>query len=286
MALRRVTCLALLCVLIAPFATPHPLGRAAPSDQPADQTGDNFEGDILLSDEQQKEMRKRTGMYLPTFIWPDRTVPYEIVSTDFTTATTADYVRIAGGSSGCSSFVGRIRGAQALRLQPSSVGTGCFTQGTIVHELIHALGFYHMQSATERDLYVDILWQNIVPGREGNFQSYGTDRIINYGVGYDYGSVMHYNTHAFSANGLPTVVPKVANVAIGQRVAMSSGDIQRIRNILSQFSINLKMGVILYGNSVSATSRLICSRRLINTVITLSSMTFAFEPAAPATAPL
>ena len=83
MALRRVTCLALLCVLIAPFATPHPLGRAAPSDQPADQTGDNFEGDILLSDEQQKEMRKRTGMYLPTFIWPDRTVPYEIVSTDF-----------------------------------------------------------------------------------------------------------------------------------------------------------------------------------------------------------
>lgn len=55
---------------------------------------------------------------------------------------------------------------------------------------------------------------------------------------------------------------------------------------LSQFSINLKMGVILYGNSVSATSRLICSRRLINTVITLSSMTFAFEPAAPATAPL
>ncbi|XP_041782219.1 zinc metalloproteinase nas-15-like [Anopheles merus] len=256
MALRRVTCLVLLCVLLPPFATPHPLGRAAPSDQPADQTGDNFEGDILLSDEQQKEMRKRTGMYLPTFIWPDRTVPYEIVSTDFTleqttaittamrtieqhtcvrfvpaTATTADYVRIAGGGSGCSSFVGRIRGAQALRLQPSSVGTGCFTQGTIVHELIHALGFYHMQSATERDLYVDILWQNIVPGREGNFQSYGTDRIINYGVGYDYGSVMHYNTHAFSANGLPTVVPKVANVAIGQRVAMSSGDIQRIRNM-------------------------------------------------------
>lgn len=147
------------------------------------------------------------------------------------TATTADYVRIAGGSSGCSSFVGRIRDAQALRLQPSSVGTGCFTQGTIVHELIHALGFYHMQSATERDLYVDILWQNIVPGREGNFQSYGTDRIINYGVGYDYGSVMHYNTHAFSVNGLPTVVPKVANVAIGQRVAMSSGDIQRIKNM-------------------------------------------------------
>uniref|UniRef100_A0A182P9T8 Metalloendopeptidase n=1 Tax=Anopheles epiroticus TaxID=199890 RepID=A0A182P9T8_9DIPT len=233
----------------------HPLGIVSSANQPADQMGDNFEGDILLSEEQLTQMRKRTGMYLPTFLWPDRTVPYEIVSSDFTseqtnaiitamrtieqhtclrfvpaTAANPDYIRISAGS-GCSSFVGRIRGPQALRLLPSAVGTGCFAHGTIVHELIHALGFYHMQSATERDNYVDILWQNIVPGREGNFQSYGTDRILNYGVAYDYGSLMHYNTHAFSANGLPTIVPRVANVAIGQREAMSAGDIQRIWNM-------------------------------------------------------
>uniref|UniRef100_A0A182JSR1 Metalloendopeptidase n=1 Tax=Anopheles christyi TaxID=43041 RepID=A0A182JSR1_9DIPT len=253
-ALRHVTFAALLLSVSLPFAALHPLGRVT-LDQPADQMGDNFEGDILLSDEQLAQMSKRTGMYLPTFIWPDRTVLYEIVSTDFTfeqttaitaamrtieqhtcvrfvpaTVATVDFVRISAGT-GCSSFVGRIRGAQALRLQPSGVGTGCFTTGTIVHELIHALGFYHMQSATERDQYVDILWQNIVPGTEGNFQSYGTDRILNYGVAYDYDSVMHYNTHAFSANGQPTIVPKAANVAIGQRVAMSPGDIQRIRNM-------------------------------------------------------
>ncbi|XP_053669114.1 zinc metalloproteinase nas-15-like [Anopheles marshallii] len=257
MCLRQIAHFAVLCVVL-PLAALHPLAtlRDAPvPDQPADVSGDNFEGDILLSEEQLAGLLKRTGMYLPTFIWPDSTVPYEIVSTDFTfeqtnaiqsamrtieqntcirfvpaTTTTVDFIQISAGT-GCSSFVGRTRGAQALRLQPSAVGTGCFAHGTIVHELIHALGFYHMQSATERDNYVDILWQNITPGQEGNFQSYGTDRIINYGVGYDYGSVMHYNTHAFSANGQPTILPKVANVAIGQRDAMSPGDIQRIRNM-------------------------------------------------------
>uniref|UniRef100_A0A182MCY9 Metalloendopeptidase n=1 Tax=Anopheles culicifacies TaxID=139723 RepID=A0A182MCY9_9DIPT len=236
----------------------HPLAtlrKSSALDQPADVMGDNFEGDILLSEEQIAHMKKRTGMYLPTFIWTDSVVPYQIVSSDFTfeqttaiqnamrtieqhtcirfvpaTTSTVDYIQISAGT-GCSSFVGRVRGAQTLRLQPSAVGTGCFTHGTIIHELIHALGFYHMQSATERDQYVDILWENITPGRESNFQAYGTDRIINYGVAYDYDSIMHYNTHAFSANGQPTILPKVPNVTIGQREAMSPGDIQRIWNI-------------------------------------------------------
>jgi hypothetical protein len=38
--------------------------------------------------------------------------------------------------------------------------------GTVLHELLHALGFYHQQSATERDDYVIINWQNI---QSGNF---------------------------------------------------------------------------------------------------------------------
>ncbi|XP_049300066.1 zinc metalloproteinase nas-14-like [Anopheles funestus] len=257
MFLRQVTHFGVLCLFL-PFAMFHPLAisrEGSVLDQPADVLGDNFEGDIMLSEEQLAEMKKRTGMYLPTFIWEVGTVPYQIVSTDFTfeqttaiesamrtieqntcirfvpaTGTTVDYIQISAGT-GCSSFVGRIRGVQALRLQPSAVGTGCFTHGTIVHELIHALGFYHMQSATERDQYVNILWENITPGQESNFQSYGTDRIMNYGVAYDYSSVMHYNTHAFSANGQPTILPKEPNVAIGQRDAMSPGDIQRIRNM-------------------------------------------------------
>ena len=51
-----------------------------------------------------------------------------------------DFVEIVPGS-GCSSLVGRQQGRQELTL-----GKGCFSEDTIVHELIHAIGFYHEQA--------------------------------------------------------------------------------------------------------------------------------------------
>lgn len=33
--------------------------------------------------------------------------------------------------------------------------------------------------------------------------------VSSFGQRYDYGSIMHYDAYAFSANGNPTIVPKV-----------------------------------------------------------------------------
>jgi hypothetical protein len=41
---------------------------------------------------------------------------------------------------------------------------GCVHHGIAVHELLHALGFYHQQSAYERDDFVKINWENIKLG--------------------------------------------------------------------------------------------------------------------------
>lgn len=127
--------------------------------------------------------------------------------------------------SGCFSFVGRRGGGQTLSLSRQ----GCVFRQIIQHEVLHALGFNHEQTRSDRDQHVRILFQNVESGREFNFRRLNT---INLGTPYDYGSVMHYGRFAFSRNRQPTIIPiPNANVAIGRATQMSPIDIQRV-NIL------------------------------------------------------
>nr|XP_012146511.1 PREDICTED: zinc metalloproteinase nas-13-like isoform X4 [Megachile rotundata] len=124
----------------------------------------------------------------------------------------SDYIRITAGNSGCWSSVGRIGGQQDVNLQVP----GCLVKkGTVIHELMHAVGFLHEQSRFERDEYVTIQWQNILNGHTGNFAKASKQTTDAFGVGYDYGSVMHYSANAFSKNGQPTIVTKSRCMSCG-----------------------------------------------------------------------
>ena len=112
------------------------------------------------------------------------------------------------------------------------MGKGCLYGGILVHEMIHALGYDHMQNNIDRDRYVQILWNNIQLNKEGNFKKVNPVNFGNFGTSYDYYSVMHYFRNAFGINGRDTIVPldsKFANV-IGQQ-KISSGDVTRLRNM-------------------------------------------------------
>lgn len=97
-------------------------------------------------------------------------------------------------------------GPQSLNLQRS----GCVTNGIIIHEFIHSIGFLHMQSSYERDEYVTINWENIQSENAFNFDKYSDELTTMLGLPYDLGSLMHYDRYAFSSNGLETITPHVS----------------------------------------------------------------------------
>jgi len=130
-----------------------------------------------------------------------------------------DYVTFDEGGHGCTSYVGRIGGSQKIQV------AGC-GRGSIVHEILHAAGFYHEQSRSDRDDFVTIHFDEIVPSQRGNFEKRGA-RAQDIGP-YDYGSIMHYSRSAFSKSGRPTIVPKDSNAQIGQRDGLSPLDRQGI----------------------------------------------------------
>ncbi|XP_044732999.1 zinc metalloproteinase nas-13-like [Chrysoperla carnea] len=211
-----------------------------------------FEGDIILSPDQ-----PLNGLLSEAKRWPNKTIPYEFDDNgSFSeeqknfinetlkqyaklTCITArpkepsdrDYVYITARQAGCYSEVGRQGGPQQINLQPDEPGSGCLRGGTILHEFLHALGFYHQQSSFERDLYVNIVWDNVQEGKEHNFEKYGRDTITNFDVTYDYGSVLHYGPYAFSKNGKKTIKVLRPFASIGQRKGFSEEDVLKLNRM-------------------------------------------------------
>lgn len=106
-------------------------------------------------------------------------------------------------------------GAQEVSLQrPATPTSGhCIHLGTVAHELIHALGFFHEQSRADRDDYITIIEKNIINTTLSNFQKIttGYDYL---GQPYDLKSIMHYEWNAFTNNGEATIIPKDSSVEL------------------------------------------------------------------------
>ncbi|KAI8043270.1 hypothetical protein M5D96_004597 [Drosophila gunungcola] len=221
---------------------------------------------MMLTAEQQRSLEQgpkaRNGLINTEKRWPSNVVVYKI-SDDFDAAhkraiqtgintlesntcvrfreaTDADtaYLTVTAKSGGCYTAVGYQGSQQEMNLEVFPLGEGCFRPGTILHEFMHALGFYHEQSSALRDGYVNVIYDNIVPGKEFNFQKYADTVVTDFEVGYDYDSCLHYRPGAFSINGEDTIVPLDASAQIGQRVGLSAKDIDKI-NIMYKCPILL-----------------------------------------------
>jgi len=207
-----------------------------------------FQGDIML-DPDEKEGIWKTNSFasIKGGRWPNAKIPYVIESSirqqgvnainqaiedyhqytclRFVKRTTeSTYVRFFRGG-GCYSPVGY----RAGRNNGISIGIGCEYKSTVMHEIGHTIGIYHEQSRPDRDNYVNIIWNNITPRMQYNFNKQAAADINSLGTTYDYRSMMHYNARAFG-NGKITIQtsdPKMQNV-IGRYRGFSEIDKKQI----------------------------------------------------------
>lgn len=145
-----------------------------------------------------------------------------------------DFVTVSGDTKHCSSKVGRRGGEQFVKLVNRTVGEGCFKVASVIHEFVHTLGFYHIHKGADRDNHVRIIWENVIPAKKHKLLiKAGYNELTDFGVGYDYDSIMHYSGTAFSVNGKVTIetVDGSWNSRIGQRQGLSKGDVDRINRM-------------------------------------------------------
>ncbi|WKX90077.1 hypothetical protein Q1695_009148 [Nippostrongylus brasiliensis] len=200
-----------------------------------------YQGDIVLTKEQSEEIldqirevgnrSKRQAFRdrnYPMTIWPNREVPYffdlnagpstrsvfskaaklwakdtciDIYEDEFA----EESIRVFE-QDGCWSYVGKLQGTQDL-----SLGQGCDSIGTAAHELGHALGFFHTHSRHDRNDYITVMTSNIKEDWLDQFTLETEATNDNYGLPYDYGSVMQYGATSASDDKVHkslTMVPK------------------------------------------------------------------------------
>jgi Astacin (Peptidase family M12A) len=145
-----------------------------------------------------------------------------------------DFVTFTGNATKCSSKIGRQGGEQLIKLLNHTVGEGCFQIGSVLHEIMHALGFYHIHKTPGRDKYISIIWENVNELGRIKLKKVRDD-LTDFGVGYDEASIMHYHSKSFAINEEEdTMVSRrhpVLTEVMGQREKLSKRDVLRIRRM-------------------------------------------------------
>lgn len=216
------------------------------------------EGDMILGrvedlDRPGNEVSSRSVAILvdgETYRWPNGIIPYTIESGHPKAALIAQAIKqvddntvlkfvprtnekdylIFRSADGCSAAVGRQGGAQY-------VNVGWCEVGNLVHEILHAAGMWHEHTRCDRDNFITVNTDNVVENKRYNYSKHCTDGI-DLGA-YDYGSIMHYpavGSFAIDASK-PIITPKPVNGVtpeIGQRIAMSDGDVAGINKLYAR----------------------------------------------------
>ncbi|CAH0386229.1 unnamed protein product [Bemisia tabaci] len=189
---------------------------------------DVFEGDILRT----KPDLIKNAINSEEYLWPNAAVIYKIEDSvgcpysqqckilmqamkhyerqtcvrfkEWTGETNYISVFFNPDSGSCWSAVGMIGGEQKV-----SLGQRCWYKGIVIHELGHAVGFWHEMNRPDRDDWIYIFWENILPSLRPAFNKHDLTQSNLLGENFDYKSIMMYDEYAFSKDGIsPTFKQK------------------------------------------------------------------------------
>ena len=134
-----------------------------------------------------------------------------------------DKVLFKSGGTHCYSYVGRIGGTQDLVLGPDCKAS------QILHEMLHALGFYHEQSRPDRDEYIQILWENIEQKYFEQFKKVPPLHSVINDSNFDYQSIMLYPSYAFSIGPQDPSILTIDGQEYSPLKTLSTGDVEKIK---------------------------------------------------------
>jgi len=156
---------------------------------------------------------------------------------------------VKGDEPGCFANVGYSKTwARKVNLQDGNwwdnLWTGtCASKGIAEHELLHALGMYHEQSRSDRDMSY---YPNNVKNVDGYGHNFETDPEASVQESYDLKSLMHYGCKSFSKNSFSDTLRANRRrrwwdghagrkdcSQMGQRSGLSGEDIRQLQRMYS-----------------------------------------------------
>ncbi|MFT7649088.1 MAG: hypothetical protein ACI8Y4_003845 [Candidatus Poriferisodalaceae bacterium] len=146
--------------------------------------------------------------------WNDRTIRRLVPRSG-----EVDHVVFEFADESCSSSVGRTSGRQTIRCD---VGDG-FGRGSMIHEIGHAVRYWHEHTRPDRDSFVSVDESNVKADKLHNYEKLVTGLLL---TAYDYKSIMHYRrTGSFAIDSSNDIItPLDAEASIGQRNGLSELD--------------------------------------------------------------
>lgn len=137
---------------------------------------------------------------------------------------TANFVRFNRVEGSCSSSLGRVGGTQLIDCDFAK-----FSQGSLIHEIGHAIGMVHEQQRSDRDEYINIDWDNIPERFRTSDYSISSNSQIR--SGYDFYSIMHYPSFIGSNvvdEKIPVLKKLSGRTVSANRTSLSPGDMQGV----------------------------------------------------------